>query len=190
MPAVALEVPPVFVFTGKTLGVAEVHVRVGEFVRSRTYGTLENVPIAKNCALSCRLPTVIALGMMVSDSRGSAGGVLETAMVALAVTTLLSGFVSSAVTVVMPAALPVARPAPLTTAIEGLLELHAIAGELVTSLRSPVLPLVAMATNCPVCPEAESAWLPGVIDSAVYFCVVPPLTVKAAVPVTTVPELL
>jgi branched-subunit amino acid transport protein AzlD len=69
IPAVAPELPAVLVFTGKTLGTEETQVSIGEFVRSLTVGAVENVPIARNCPLSCRLPTVIELGIIVSESR-------------------------------------------------------------------------------------------------------------------------
>src|ERR1700720_3541934 len=51
--------------TGKTFG-ADV-IQVAELVRSLTVGAVENVPIARNCPVSCKLPTVIVLGRMVSE---------------------------------------------------------------------------------------------------------------------------
>jgi hypothetical protein len=53
------------VVTGKTFG-AEVN-QVTELVRSLTVGAVENVPIARNCPLSPRVPKTIPLGMMVSE---------------------------------------------------------------------------------------------------------------------------
>jgi hypothetical protein len=126
MPAVAPEFPPELVLTGNTLGTEEIHVSVGELVRSRTYGTVENVPIARNCPVSCRFPTVIELGIMVRESRGSGAAVVDTATFALVETTLPSEFVSTAVIVVLPAATPVTWPVELTVAIVGTLELHLI----------------------------------------------------------------
>ena len=114
--------------------------RCTEFVRSLTYGTVENVPIARNCPVSCKFPTVIELGIMVSESRGSAGAVFETATLAVFDTTLPSGFVNSAVIVLLPTLTPVIRPVELTVAMDGVLELHAIWLELVTFVRRPVLP--------------------------------------------------
>jgi hypothetical protein len=69
IPAVAPGFPPVLLLTGKTLGVAESQVRVGELVRSLMVGAAENVPIARNWPLPCKLPTVIELGIMARDSR-------------------------------------------------------------------------------------------------------------------------
>ena len=88
--------------------------------------------------------------MMVSESRGSGAAVREIATVAVPDTTLPSGFVNSAVMVVDPALTPSASPDALTVAIVGMLELHVIWDELVTSVLRPVLPVVASAINCPV----------------------------------------
>jgi hypothetical protein len=62
--------------------------------------------------------------MIVSESRGSGAGVLETATVAVPDTTLPSAFVNSAVMVVLPALEPVTSPEALTEAMDGLLERH------------------------------------------------------------------
>ena len=48
VPALDPGVPAVLVFTGKLLGMVEIHVSVGELVRSLTVGVVENVPIARN----------------------------------------------------------------------------------------------------------------------------------------------
>ena len=48
MPALALGVPPALVFTGKESGKEDIQVVLGSFVTSRTNGTSENVPIARN----------------------------------------------------------------------------------------------------------------------------------------------
>ena len=96
------------------------------------------------------MPTVIELGTMVSESRGSGAVVAVTVMLAVLETTLPSLFVSSAVMVLVPALTPVASPVALTVAMDGLLELHLICAELVTSDCRPVLPEVPSATNWPV----------------------------------------
>jgi hypothetical protein len=44
----------------------------------------------------------------------------------------------------------------LTVAIVGILEVHETCGEFVTSFCRPLLPVVATARSCPVCPVAES----------------------------------
>jgi hypothetical protein len=80
IPAEAPVFPPVLVLTGKELG--KVEIQVTELVRSLTYGAVENVPIAKNCPDPCKLSTVSALGRIVSDTRGSGGGVFVTETVA------------------------------------------------------------------------------------------------------------
>jgi hypothetical protein len=108
-------------------------------------------------------------------------------MVALPDTTVPSVFVSCAVIVVDPTLTPVANPVGLTVATDGMLELHVICGELVTFVSSPLAPKVPRAINCPVCPDADSACEPGVIDTPVYFSDTPPDTVNCAVPVITVP---
>jgi hypothetical protein len=121
--------------------------QVTEFVRSLTYGAAENVPNARKFPVSCKLPTVIELGMIVSESRGSGAGEFETATVAVPDTTLPSAFVNSAVMVALPAFEPATSPEALTEAMDGLLELHLIWVELVTSVWRPVLPEVPSAIN-------------------------------------------
>jgi hypothetical protein len=74
--------------------------------------------------VSCRLPTVIELGIIVSESRGCGGAVSETVMDAVLDTTLPSAFVNAALTVVVPTLNPVTRPDVLIEAMEGLLEVH------------------------------------------------------------------
>jgi hypothetical protein len=69
IPAVAPILPALLVLTVKTLGAEEIQVSVGELVRSLTVGGVENVPIARNCPVSCKLSTVIELGRMVSESK-------------------------------------------------------------------------------------------------------------------------
>src|SRR5438309_1092984 len=113
--------------------------------------------MARNCPEPCRFPTVIELGIMVSESRGSGAGVIETATVAVFDTTLPSEFVNTAVTVLLPALTPVARPVGLMETMDGTLELQTIWDDLVTSCWRPVLPEVPSAMNWPVWPEADSA---------------------------------
>jgi hypothetical protein len=143
-----------FELTGKTSGAEDSQVTV--FVRSLTYGTVENVPTARKFPVSCKLPTVITGGMIVSESRGSGAAVRETVTAAVFDTTVPSGFFKSAVTVALPELTPVTCPLELTETIEGLLELQAICEELVTFVTSPLLPSVPNAINCPVWPEAET----------------------------------
>ena len=129
---------------------------------------------------------MIALGIMVNDSSGSGAGVDVTVTAAVAETIEPSGFVNSAVILLVPALTPAARPVEFTVATEGMLELHLICLELVTSCCTPV-PEVARAMNCPVCPDAETDCDPGIMVTAVYCSEVPFVTVKVAVPVTAVP---
>jgi hypothetical protein len=124
IPAVAPRLPAVLVLTGKTLGREEIQVSVGEFVRSLTVGEVENVPIARNCPVSCKLPTVIELGIMVSESRSPPDAPPPepvTTRVALELTGPLNA-VALAVIVVVPALTPVATPEALTVATAGTLE--------------------------------------------------------------------
>jgi hypothetical protein len=134
-----------FELTGKTSGAEE--RQATEFVRSLTYGAAENVPNARKFPVSCKLPTVIELGMIVSESRGSGAAVSETATAAVFDTTLPSAFVNTAVIVLVPELKPVRRPDALTVAIDGMLELHWIWVELVTFCWRPVLPDVPSAIN-------------------------------------------
>jgi len=96
------------------------------------------------------LPTVIELGMMLSESNGSGGGVELTAMDAVPETTVPSVLVNCAVIVVVPTPTPVASPEALTVATVGMLELHVIWLELVTLVSRPVVPEVPSAINWPV----------------------------------------
>ena len=134
-----------FELIGKTSGAEE--RQVTEFVRSLTYGATENVPYARKFPVSCKFPTVIELGIIVSESRGSGAAVSETATAAVFETTLPSAFVNSAVIVVLPALAPVTSPDAFTVAIDGALELHWIWVELVTFCWRPVLPDVPSAIN-------------------------------------------
>ncbi len=56
--------------------------------------------------MPCKLPTVIPLGTMLSESSGSGADEVVTVTVAVAVTTLSSGFVHLAVIVLVPALTP------------------------------------------------------------------------------------
>jgi hypothetical protein len=155
---------PEFVLTGKTSGALE--SQVTEFVRSLTYGTVENVPIARKFPVPCKLPTAIVFGTIWSESKGSGAAVAATVTFAVADTTLPSAFVHRAVIALVPALTPVTSPlvdavqgagdpAVQMVAIDGMLELHAMEplGELVTLVTfwlRPVLPEVPRATNWPV----------------------------------------
>jgi hypothetical protein len=121
--------------------------QVTEFVRSLTYGGDENVPTARKFPVSCKFSTVIELGMMVRESRGSGAAVRVTVTVAVLDTMLPSEFVNTAVMVSLPALKPFARPVELIETMDGLLEVHLIWAELVTSCWRPVLPDVPSAMN-------------------------------------------
>jgi hypothetical protein len=128
------------------LGAAE--TQVTELVRSLTCGLVEYVPMARKFPVPCKLPTVILLGIMVSESSGSGAAVDVTVTVAVADTTLESGFVHSAVMVLVPTLTPVTTPpVGLTVAMVGMVELQARLEELVTSSCRPVVPEVPRAMN-------------------------------------------
>jgi hypothetical protein len=120
-----------FVVTGKTLGADVIHVAV--FVRSRTYGGLEKIPME--------------LGITVSESRSCGAAVRVVVSVAVFDTTEPSLFVSSAVMVLFAAAKFLASPVALIEPAVGTLELHFSCGELVISCCRPVVPEVARAMN-------------------------------------------
>jgi hypothetical protein len=124
IPAVAPKVPEVLVFTGKTLGAEEIQFSVGEFVRSLVAGGVENVPIARNCPVSCKLPTVIEVGMMASDRKFCGAAVMESAIVEMLDTTVPSGFNNTAVMTAVPVPKFVTSPVALTDATDGILELQ------------------------------------------------------------------
>jgi hypothetical protein len=145
------------------------------------------------------LSTESELGRIVSERRGSGAGVEVTVTDAVASTTFggeepLAGFVHSAVMVAEPALTPLTKPFPerspeVIEAYVGTLEVHVSCGEFVTSSIRPEPPYVARAINWPVPPEADSDSELGVMDSAVTAWAPPPLvTVKVAVPATTVRE--
>jgi hypothetical protein len=137
-----------FVVTGKTLGEDVIHVAV--FVRSRTYGGVANVPIARNCPEPCKFPKVIPLGMIERESRSCGAAVNAVVRVAVFDTTEPSLLVSTAVMVLVPAAKFFASPLALIEPAVGRLELHLSCGEPVTSCCKPVVPEVAIAINCAV----------------------------------------
>jgi hypothetical protein len=85
------------VLTGKTSGKEE--SQVTELVRSRTVGEVEKVPMARKFPVSCKLPTVIVLGIMVSESKGSGAGEDVTLTIADAEAPVPSAFVHTAVIV-------------------------------------------------------------------------------------------
>src|ERR1035438_1558514 len=97
IPAVAPCPPPLFLLTGKTFGTEEIQLGVGELVRSLTYGAVAKIKNARNWPVSCRLPTVMVLGTIVSERRGSGAAVNATATVAVPDTTLPSALDNSAV---------------------------------------------------------------------------------------------
>src|SRR5208282_635022 len=123
------------------------------------------------------------------------GGVVsETVTVAVAFAMEPSGFLSSAVIVVVPTLTPVTTPLPVvrlevTEATVGMLDDQVMFGELVTSSWRPLLPRVPKAINWPVWPEAETVWELGISVRAVYCSAVPAVTVNVAVPVTVLPPL-
>jgi hypothetical protein len=111
---------------GKTLGKEEIQISEGEFVRSLTNGAVENVPIARNCPVPCKLPTEILLGITVRERRLFAW-LPEVGRVTVSITLELASplnAIAPAVMVVVPAATPVTRPEALTVATVGVLELQ------------------------------------------------------------------
>lgn len=117
--------------TGKTLGLAEIQVSMGEFVRSLTVGVLENVPIARNCPVSCKLRTVIELGIIVNETKSPPPAPVlppepETTRVALELTGPLNAS-AEAVIVVVPPLTAVATPDELIVATVGTLEVQVTA---------------------------------------------------------------
>jgi hypothetical protein len=113
--------------TGKTFG-ADV-IQVTEFVRSLTVGAVENVPIARNCPVSCRSRTPSVLGMMVSERMlpplPPAVPPVDPVTVRSAVAlTGPANPVELAVMTVEPALTAVATPEALMVATEGLLEVQ------------------------------------------------------------------
>jgi hypothetical protein len=116
--------------TGKTFG-SDV-IQVTELVRSLTVGVVENVPIARYCPLSPKLPNTIPLGMMVSERMlpplPPATPPVDPVTVRSAVE--LTGPlypVALAVMIVEPAFTAVATPEALTFATEGVLEVQVTA---------------------------------------------------------------
>jgi len=128
-------------------------------VRSLTVGAVENVPIARNCPLSVKLPKTIPLGMMVSERMLPPllpPVALEpvTVRVALELVGPLNA-VALAVIVVVPAPTAVTRPAELTVATAGVVELQIT--RLVTFCVEGcfALPYVPVALSCVVWPTAR-----------------------------------
>jgi hypothetical protein len=115
------------VVTGNTFG-AEVN-QVTELVRSLTVGAVENVPIARNCPLSCKLPKTIPLGMMVSERMVPPlpPFVPPDDPITVKSAVELTGPakpVAVAVMIVEPALTAFAMPVVLMLATEGTLEVH------------------------------------------------------------------
>jgi hypothetical protein len=98
-------------------------------VTSLTVGAVENVPIARNCPLSFKLPKTIPLGMMVSERMLPPlppvvpPPVPATVMAALELVWPLKAS-ASAIIAVVPAATAVTKPALSTVATAGVVELQ------------------------------------------------------------------
>ena len=80
--------------------------------------------MARKFPVSCRLPTVMLLGMMVSESSGSGAVVAVIVTAAVAETTLPSGLVQMALIVLEPALTPVTSPEAETVATVAILEVE------------------------------------------------------------------
>jgi hypothetical protein len=125
-------VPPpgaalLLVVTGNLFG-SEVN-QVTELVTSLTVGAVENVPIARNCPLSPKLPKTIPLGMMVRERMlpPLPPVVPPVDPVTVRPPVELTGPanpVALAVMIVEPALTAVATPDGLTVATEGVLEVQ------------------------------------------------------------------
>jgi hypothetical protein len=141
-----------FELTGKTSGAEE--SQVTEFVRSLTNGADANVPTARKFPVSCKLPTVIALGMMVSESKLPTPAPppeeeADTVRVALELTGPLKA-VAFATIVDVPAATAVTSPDVSTLATAGLLEAQVTPPVIVWVVGCFALPNVPMTLNCVV----------------------------------------
>jgi hypothetical protein len=131
--------------TGKKLGKEESQVTV--LVRSLTYGGDENVPMARKFPVPCRLSTVRLLGTTASESRGSGAGADVVVMMVggTADTTVVSGFVHTAVIVVSPTLLPMTSPLVVAVQVTGLVtgrplsQIVATDGMLEAHVRYPVI---------------------------------------------------
>jgi hypothetical protein len=103
--------------------------QVTELVTSLTNGAFENVPIARNCPLSPKVPKTIPLGMMVSERMLPPLPPVAppvdpvTVRVALELTSPLNA-IAPAVIDVVPAATAVTSPVALTVATAGVLEVQ------------------------------------------------------------------
>ena len=136
--------------------------------------------MARNCPVSCKSPTEIEAGIMVSESSGSGAEVRETVIFAVADTTDVSGFVHSAVMVVVPWLTAVARPPVVMVAIWMLEELHVTLLVMSTVAPEEVVP---MAMNWAVCPWEATDWEPGMILTETRSpppVPLPPVTVTAS----------
>jgi hypothetical protein len=151
-------VPPpgaglLLLLTGKTFG-SEVN-QVTELVTSLTVGAVENVPIARNCPLSCKAPKTIPLGIMVSERMlpplPPAVPPLDPVTVRPAVeVTGPANPVALAVMIVEPALTAVAIPAELTVATAGVLDAQVTRLVIFCVERWLALPYVPVAVNCTV----------------------------------------
>jgi hypothetical protein len=128
-PPFSVPAPPVtlLLVTGKRFGSDE--CQVTELVRSLTVGDVENVPIARYCPLSPKLPNTIELGIMVSERMlpplPPATPPLEPVTVRFAVELTEPAYpVALAVMIVEPALTAVATPEALTVATAGTLEVQ------------------------------------------------------------------
>jgi hypothetical protein len=163
-------------------------------VTSIRVGAVEKVPYARNCPVPYKLSVVSVVGTTAIESRGSGAAASVTVPVAVDETTVVSGFCTSAVIVVLPWLTPVMTPLPdaspdVMVAIDGMLDFHVVCGELVTSTSKPVVPDVASAMNCPVWPESEIDCEDGTMVTDVYFSVDPFDTLKLPVPAIVLPPL-
>jgi hypothetical protein len=116
--------------TGNLFGSEVIHVT--ELVRSLTVGAVENVPIARNCPLSPKVPNVIPLGMMVRESMvpplppATPPADPVTVKAAVELTGPLNP-AALAVMIVEPALTAVATPEASTVATEGVPEVQVTA---------------------------------------------------------------
>jgi hypothetical protein len=124
-----------------------------ELVTSLTVGELENVPIAKNCPLSVKLPKTIPLGMIVSERMlpplppdTPPGEPPVTVTVPVEVVGPLKD-VAVAVMVVVPEVTAVTTPVEFTVATAGELEVQVTPVVMVWVERWSPLPKVPTTVN-------------------------------------------
>jgi hypothetical protein len=141
-----------FESTGKTSGAEERQLTV--FVRSLTNGAAENVPTARKFPVSCKLPTVIVLGIIMSESKFAPDvpppeALPVTVSVALAPVAPLNA-IPPTVIVVVPTPTAVATPEALMVATEGTLEVQITPLVKFCVEGCFALPYVPTAVNCAV----------------------------------------